>query len=428
MSEEDDDFMQMSEDEDDYSFEYEDDDDDLMDDEHNDLDNEYFSAKAAKEEDLQLAIKQFSKILKIQDRNDINSEYRFKYCFKSLKQLLKIYFQLGDFNNFLQKYNLLFEIIPKLNNYFYAEESINKILDHYDNSNLNFLNKFIEMTLKGIIENFKNINNDRLWLKANLKKCNLLISQNFNDEALKLLSSLQKICESSNSETLKGRYMLELLALQIQLLNGDESKFHLAQKLYRKTLLVSSAVPHPRIIGIIKEFGGEMYMKKNYYNKASNEFYESFKNYDESGNYSKRLHILKKLIISNMLSQSEINPFQSKEFQSFISLDEIKTYIDLYYAFINVDIKKFNNLILMDQTIGKLSDSSLIDHMDELQTIIRLKTILKVIKYYDCLELSYLGKIFNCNIDEVENLLLRLISSGKLINLRINYIDKTVEI
>lgn len=46
--------------------------------------------------------------------------------------------------------------------------------------------------------------------------------------------------------------------------------------------------------------------------RASEDFFESFKNYDEAGS-PQRIQVLKYLVLAYMLMGSEINPFDSQE-------------------------------------------------------------------------------------------------------------------
>lgn len=48
------------------------------------------------------------------------------------------------------------------------------------------------------------------------------------------------------------------------------------------------------------------------WNAASQDFFESFKQFDESGS-PQRIQVLKYLVLSYMLMGSEINPFDSQE-------------------------------------------------------------------------------------------------------------------
>jgi len=62
------------------------------------------------------------------------------------------------------------------------------------------------------------------------------------------------------------------------------------QALYEQSLHIKSAIPHPLIMGVIRECGGKMHLREGEYERAHTDFFEAFKNYDESG--SPRLHLI----------------------------------------------------------------------------------------------------------------------------------------
>jgi len=48
------------------------------------------------------------------------------------------------------------------------------------------------------------------------------------------------------------------------------------------------------------------------YEAAQNDFFESFRNFDEAGSLQ-RIQVLKYFVLANMLMESEIDPFSSQE-------------------------------------------------------------------------------------------------------------------
>jgi len=64
------------------------------------------------------------------------------------------------------------------------------------------------------------------------------------------------------------------------------------KELYKLSLHIKSAIPHPRIMGVIRECGGKMHMSEGQYEKAHEDFFEAFKNYDEAGS-PRRIQCLK---------------------------------------------------------------------------------------------------------------------------------------
>lgn len=97
------------------------------------------------------------------------------------------------------------------------------------------------------------------------------------------------------------------------------------QEIYNASMKVRNAIPHPRIMGVIRECGGKMWMMESRYligllpantpeswDKASTDLFESFRQYDESGS-PQRIQVLKYLVLTYMLMGSDINPFDSQE-------------------------------------------------------------------------------------------------------------------
>jgi len=51
---------------------------------------------------------------------------------------------------------------------------------------------------------------------------------------------------------------------------------------------------------------------------AQNDFFESFRNYDEAGSLQ-RIQVLKYFVLANMLMESDIDPFSSQETKPYFS-------------------------------------------------------------------------------------------------------------
>ena len=67
-----------------------------------------------------------------------------------------------------------------------------------------------------------------------------------------------------------------------------------------------------------------MHLRECEYEKAHTDFFEAFKNYDESGS-PRRTTCLKYLVLANMLMKSDINPFESQEVQLCYMLHHLFT-------------------------------------------------------------------------------------------------------
>lgn len=93
--------------------------------------------------------------------------------------------------------------------------------------------------------------------------------------ANKKCAACVRACQNPDgSEDLKkGTQLLEVYALEIQMYTEQKNTKRLKQ-LYHKALYVKSAIPHPRIMGIIRECGGKMHMHERIWSEAATDFFE----------------------------------------------------------------------------------------------------------------------------------------------------------
>lgn len=139
------------------------------------------------------------------------------------------------------------------------------------------MEKFYALTL----DIFQSTNNERLWLKTNIKLARLWLDRKDYRQLTEKLRELHKACqkEDGTDDPSKGTYSLEVYSLEILMYaetrNNKRLKVcaaasivqgaypaHLVQALYQRALKVKSAVPHPKIMGIIRECGGKMHMSE----------------------------------------------------------------------------------------------------------------------------------------------------------------------
>ena len=70
----------------------------------------------------------------------------------------------------------------------------------------------------------------------------------------------------------------------------------MVKKVFLEATNVTNAIPHPRTMGVIREFGGKMYMEEKDWEAAQVNFFQAFRNYDEAGS-SQRIQVLKILFL-----------------------------------------------------------------------------------------------------------------------------------
>ncbi|KAI0964297.1 hypothetical protein AcW1_001149 [Taiwanofungus camphoratus] len=406
MDDEDAEYMQGSDDED-YGFDYSDDE------EGNetgsaDVENMYYTAKSKKEDNPEQALREFRAIVD-------QEEEKGDWGFKALKQATKLLFlTLRRQNDALDTYRQLLTYTKSAVTRNYSEKTINGILDYVGGGkggsiNVDVLEKFYEAT-KAALEEAKN---ERLSVKTNLKLAKLWLDRKEYARLRKLLQSLYKSTIGADGEDLaqKGTQLLEIYALEIQMHN-ETKNFKKLKEIYNASSNVRSAIPHPRIMGIIKECGGKMWMGERQWNRASEDFFESFRNYDEAGS-TQRIQVLKYLVLANMLTGSEVNPFDSQETKPYKNDPQIKAMTDLVDAYQRREVHAAEK-ILHDNRTTIMDDPFIRSYIGELLRSLRTQYLIDLIKPYTRLELSFLAKQLNVDKDEVEDLLIGLILEGKV--------------
>lgn len=196
--------------------------------------------------------------------------------FRALKQVVKIKILSKDedvaeyFKRFLDASTMVTRNA--------AEKKINSLLDFVsskgDGTNNELLEQFYTSTLQGLADT----KNDRLYFKTSVKLAYLYLASGQGEKAMKVVDELLE-------KTDEGGQKLEVYALQIELLGSraDRSNNTALQATYRKALAITSAIPHPRVLGVIREYGGKMHMHEKNWEDAATDFFESFKYVVKSG-------------------------------------------------------------------------------------------------------------------------------------------------
>lgn len=156
--------------------------------------------------------------------------------FKGLKQAIKLEFKLERYDKVryptsipmatidpqqaVEHYRELLTYVKSAVTRNYSEKSINNMLDFIEKGSDNekayhCMEKFYSLTL----ESFQSTNNERLWLKTNIKLARLWLDRRQYTELVKKVRDLHKACqrEDGTDDPSKGTYALEVYALEIQM-------------------------------------------------------------------------------------------------------------------------------------------------------------------------------------------------------------------
>lgn len=393
--------MSSDEDIEDYGFEYSSED---MSEGNVDIENQYYNSKGMIEgQDLKDALGGFKKVIDME-------EDKGEWGFKAYKQIVKLEYNLGMHEDMLQDYKNMLAYAASAVTKNQAEKKINSLLDFMGTcKDTQLLQRFYELTLDAT----QYISNERLWFKTNLKLCDLWYQNEEFVQLARMLKQLHKACENEDgtNDLKKATLLLEVYAIEIQMYTAQRN-YKKLKELYDSALSIKSAIPHPRVLGIIRECGGKMYMREKAWLSAHTEFFEAFKSYDDAGS-ARRVMCLKYLVLASMLMESQVDPFNAQETKPYRNDPQIQAMTDLVQAYQANDINKFER-ILRANRISILEDPFIRPYIEDLMTGLRTQVLTKIIGPYTRVRIPFLAQRVNYSEKELERLLASLILDGRI--------------
>ena len=307
--------------------------------------------------------------------------------FKALKQILKIQYRLGNHAAMLQAYRGMLGYTKSAVTRNAAEKKINSVLDFVsDATDPGLLQEFYELTLAALAE----AKNERLWFKTNMKLAHLWVSLKERAKAALVLRALRRSCrdDGGGDDARKGTQLLEVYALEIQM-HTEQRNAPALKELYRRALGIKSAIPHPRIMGVIRECGGKMHMHERSWAAAATDFFEAFKSYDEAGSAA-RVRCLKYLVLASMLMESAVDPFDSQEARPYRSDPEVSAMTSLVEAYQGGDIRTFER-VLRGNRATIMDDPFVAPHVEDLLRNVRTQVVLRVVAPYARVRIDFVA-------------------------------------
>ncbi|KAI6171510.1 COP9 signalosome complex subunit 2 [Aphelenchoides bicaudatus] len=384
------------------------------------LENQYYAAKALKSDgDIKDALQTFKDVVATEQERGEKGDWGFK----ALKQMTKITFQQEQYDAMLGHYKNLLTYIKTAVTKNYAEKSINSILDYVSTSKRpELLLQFYQITLEALAT----ARNDRLWFKTNTKLGRLHFDQHEFDKLEKVIKQLKVSCKNEEGEEdqKKSTQLLEIYALEIQM-HTEMKNNKVLQHLYEQATHIKGGIPHPFIMGTIRgllfksNVVEKMHLRNGEFAKANSDFFDAFKNYDESGS-NRRILCLKYLVLANMLMKSKINPFDSQETKSFCNEPEIIIMTKLVDAYQDNNIALFERIISENQE-SVMGDQFIRENLEELLSNVRIQVLLDIIRPYTRIRIDYLTTKLKIKESELNRLLIEIIQDGK-INLKIDHV------
>lgn len=394
---------------DDYEFEYEDDGEAV--DEDMDIENEYYNAKSVMDADPAGALEGFRKILETDgDRG--------RWSFKAAKRIVKLLCRLARFAEMSAAYEqvLSFTTTSAAVTRNDAEKAINSILDScasMGNLPLPVHFEILQATMRCVTQ----LKIERLLFSTLLRLGKLAFEAGNYSRVQKVLRELRVLFRSDAAvsgapDARKGTQLLEVYALEIMLWTALKDNKRLAEA-FEASMKVQSAIPHPRIMAVIREGGGKMYMMEGRWAEANKAFFDAFKNYDEAG-HPRRIQCLKYLVLSSMLMGSNIDPFHSQEAKPYQNDPQILAMTALLEAYENGDIHAFE-AVLRSKRDAVMGDDFLRDYFEELLTNIRLQVLQKLVRPFSSVRFAHIAQELNVSEEQAHWMCAFLLAEGKIV-------------
>ncbi|GMF52449.1 unnamed protein product [Phytophthora fragariaefolia] len=342
------------------------------------LENTFYEAEDFRQRgDLTQALEYFQRVVAL-EREAAPLEER-KWSFQALEHVVKICVSRRQWGDMLRHYELMLEHLAFVTRN-ESTDSISSILDVVsaatgkdgEKDSAKYTSKMYELTL----DKLKDVNNDRLWFSMNVKLGKLYLDMHEFDQLQKLLNQLYEYCQTPDGvqDHSKATSLLDVYALEIQ--------------------------------------GGKMYLEEKEWMLAYNEFFESFRNYQEAGN-SRATQCLKYVVLANMLASSDINPFDSREAKVYQDVEEIGAMLLLRGAYETNDIVQFEK-ILKNPKYKLLSDPIMKRYLNPLLRNIRCQVMKNLVRPYQSIRIASLSKSMNITAEDVEDIAVALIQNLEL--------------
>lgn len=374
------------------------------------IENAYYEGDDSRQNDPHKALEMFEKVVTLESAQGDEIKWRFK----ALKHLVTIQFRLGNHDDMVKRYN---EMLQYISNSAVTRnectDSINSILEavsaNSSAKDVPFLSKMYDITLTAL----KTANNERLWFNTYVKYGKAYLQSKDYNQVNRIVQELHRSCQlpDGTDDPTKGTYLLEVYALEIQLCTATKSSSRMKQ-IYPKTLNLNAAVADPRIMGVIREEGGKMYMSESRWDDAYNEFYEGFRGFQEAGN-PRAKDALKYVVLANMLALSEINPFSAREAIAYQEDPEIVAMRNLRSAYEANDLGSFEKTLL-DKSNKIIADPFIMTYVEPLRRRMREQVLLALLRPYKRIRIEFVAQELKLEVMAVELLLVDMIMDKRI--------------
>jgi len=383
------------------------------------MENEFFNAKEDVETDPEKAIKGFKEVLRIESEDLSDSDRPHNRGFQASKWLVKTYHQVGKKEDVKKAFAKLVKDYDKL--LVEKENAITKLLDalnDYDG-----VADFFQM----ILDKYAHAGSTKASLRLELKQAKIFWRNGQWDKLGPVLQRLHDSCKlpDGGDDLSKGNQLLEIYALRISRAT-EKNNLKEQKHLYINAIpVIQKSLGNPRMTGIIHECGGKMELREGHFEDARSAFFEAFKSFDEGNATSECQSCLKNLVLANMLSGSNIDPFQDRRAKAHENHGHIALMKEMLQNFQKLDLKLYSRSELAVKS--QINDRWINEYLPEVRRKLQKLIFLHLVKPYTTLHMGFVEKALSLDPTTTEALIVELVLDQE-VDISIDQINRILQV
>lgn len=401
----------------------------------------YEQAKRVQANDKDQAIKLFQKCISLDEAHG-------RWTFKSHKSLYRVCLMHKVEDEMLVHYQHSLEADYTERTRADVDKMIDKISNRSTHLSTGCRRRIAEQSRDYITKKYDAANEklgDKMWFNLTQRLAQFAVDDKRQDDLDALIKDMYRWCGTSKeAEARRGTQLTSIYAFHIQLCTMKEEVKEL-RNLYQKATSIESAVAPPKVLGVIHESGGKMFLRQRQWTSAFNALGAAFRNYDLAGD-ARKLSCLQYLVVAAMLSESSMNPFDMPEAKSYQGEPEIVVMTQLFEVAGTSkslaaktggsgaatggaggansssatsggkrDVKRFIDILNDPQRSKYLTrDPFLYSLIEPLIQRVRGVGLIELVKPYTAIKLSFIAHALATTPGDAEKLAARLILEGRL--------------
>jgi len=345
------------------------------------------------------AINLFKQVIDIEHEQGSKTEHGFK----AVKWLTKLYHRTGQDalvkQFYLKLLNEYGDILAE------KEKSMTRLLESLEDY------RNVADLFDATLASLEKQGNKKAALRLELSQAKILLKNKDWGRLSKSLDNMYAACRlpDGSDDHSKGNQLLEIYALSIHMEDVKQNNKKL-KELYTRALNINGLC-NPRTSGVIYECGGKMHLRESHWNEANTAFIEAFRNYDEAGARAECVSCLKYLVLANMLSGSNINPFDEPRAKAYSAAPEISSMNSLVEAYQKKSLNDFER-ILKSNKKSLLDDEVIQTYLPAVRKTLKKHIFLDLVKPYINLSMGFVEQQLQLSKAEAEDLIVELILDG----------------